>query len=192
MQKNQERKRCGALDLNVTGRTSWSFWLKPFLAQNPLCLCKWRCCGFFSFSTRLLMPRGWNRAPDGWWQRSLRGPRHGRASTPPLGWTTCEVSRRSGFRSYFGEDGSRSRVAARPGTAEGSRSAHTASPVERAQSKVKRFEVTLKAVGDLQGPEVDSCRKRGRGLDNQRRSAHSPARCPSAEGSWKVQSVVWR
>ena len=21
------------------------------------------------------MPRGWNRAPDGWWQRSLRGPR---------------------------------------------------------------------------------------------------------------------
>ena len=64
----------------------------------------------FPFGCRvlLLMPRGWSRVPDGWWQRSLRGPRppsevwpraqQYRQPRPPhrhegRGWAECAASR---------------------------------------------------------------------------------------------------
>ena len=44
----------------------------------------------FSFLPRV-MPRGWCRPPDGWWQRSLRGPR-----PKSEVWPRAQQSRQSG------------------------------------------------------------------------------------------------
>ena len=45
----------------------------------------------FFFLPRCVMPRGWYRAPDGWWQRSLRGPR-----PKSEVWQRAQQSRQSG------------------------------------------------------------------------------------------------
>ena len=69
---------------------------------------------------------------------------------------------RIGVRGCCREDGSRSRIAACQGGTEISSSAPSCSvddaALEHARSKVQRFEEALKAMGDLQGPEVDYLR----------------------------------
>ena len=64
--------------------------------------------------------------------------------------------------------------------------------LEHARCKVRRFEEALKAMGDMQDPEVEFLQDALKRLDRQFRSAHWPARCPSVEGSSSVQNVDWR
>ena len=131
-------------------------------------------------SSFLLVPRGWNRAPHGWWQLSLRGPR-----PPSEVWPRVHQSRQPGpqQRSTHGTGVDKLRslktALAASGTEDvaakteveaaleraraekkGAQSNHQArwSPdavLEHARNKVRRFEEALKAMGDMEGPEVE-------------------------------------
>ena len=121
-----------------------AFWLRFSHFGSRHVLERW----FVSFCCRvfLLMPRGWSRVPDGWWQRSLRPPRPpsevwpraqqfrqpGLPQPPPRGKgmgrvRSLEVALSIGFRRCCGEDGSRSRIAACQGGTEVSGSAPSSS-----------------------------------------------------------------
>ena len=106
--------------------------------------------------------RGWNRAPDGWWQRCLRGPRplfevrprvqQFRLPGPPQpahvgrARTECALEVGSiGSRRCGGKDGSRSHVGACQGRKE--------------SGTVKRFEELLKAMGGIWRVQRSSFRR---------------------------------
>ena len=55
----------------------------------------------------------------------------------------------------------------------------------------KRHEA-LKALGEMQGPEVEFLQDALKRARHQPRNVHLPPKCPSAEGSSSVQNVDWR
>ena len=126
------------------------------------------------------MSRGWNRAPDGWWQRSLRGPR-----PPSEVWPRVQQFRQPGppqpstrgtgpdkvrsledtLAALGAEDVAvkteveaaleRAREQKKPAQSNQQARWSPDAALEHARCKVKRFEEALKAMGDMQGHEVE-------------------------------------
>ena len=55
------------------------FWLKPFLLKLKQML---RWLFFLCVLLHFVMPRRWHQTPNGWWQKSIRGPRPPSVSWP--------------------------------------------------------------------------------------------------------------
>ena len=123
---------------------------------------------FCAFLFSLLMPRGSNRAPDGWWQRLsgvlVHRPRCGHVSSSFV--CLDHRSRLEGALAALGAEDVAAQTeveAALERAREEKKAAQSNqqarwSPdavLEHARCKVRRFEEALKAMGDMQGPEVE-------------------------------------
>ena len=64
------------------------FWLKPFWLKLKQML---RWLFFLCVSLHFVMPRRWHQTPNGWWQKSIRGPR-----PPSVSWPRAQQTRQFG------------------------------------------------------------------------------------------------